>query len=144
MAAIETSAQPDYALTIATPSDAARLLRTPSEWFWRHPVVEIGPAFGTERRRRATAKQMSALLGVCGCQPAALAALVVLGFRAWVAFTVGKAGIGTIAGALGAALAAALLAKAAALLLSRGFFALELLRLLARARASMQTPVPRR
>jgi hypothetical protein len=109
----------------------ARTLRSPSRWFWGRPAIELGTAFGTERERDAVARRMTYWLSVCGCQLAAFLVLAVFAWRGWSAYAVGVFGLWSLAEALGLASAAAVAAKLAALMLSRGFFVLELLRLLA-------------
>lgn len=72
---------------------------------------------------------MAFWLSVCGCQPAALLAVCALVWWGWFAYSHGAATLLVVAGSLGAGIAAAVTAKLSALIVSRGIFALELLRL---------------
>jgi hypothetical protein len=86
---------------------------------------------------------MSYWLSVCGCQLAAFLALAALAWRGVSAYSDGG-GLWGLAEALGAAIAAARGGEAAvADAVTRGFFVLELLHLLAIAPAAAPTPEAR-
>lgn len=128
---IDQATRARHPLPLHSTDDVVRTLRSPSNWFWGRPVIEIGAAFGNERQRGAVGRRMTYWLCVCGCQSAAFLALAVLAWRGWSAYAYGVAGLWSLAEALGAAFAAAVAAKLLALMLSRSLFLLELLRLLA-------------
>jgi len=122
--------------------DVVRALKSPSAWFLGSPTIELGEAFGSERRRAATARRMSFWLRICGCQPGAVLALAILAWQGWSVYAHGGDRLWGLAGALGAALGAAFVAKLLSLLLSRGLFVLELLHLLAMPPAPAPKALP--
>jgi hypothetical protein len=127
---IAPATPPRRLLALRGRDDVAGTLRSPSSWFWGSPAIELGAAFGSEQQRGAIARRMSYWLGVCGCQLAAFLALAALVCCGVAAYSHGG-GLWSLAQALGAAIAAAVAAKLLSVMLSRGLFVLELLRLLA-------------
>jgi hypothetical protein len=128
-------------LSLHSRGDVTRALRSPSHWFWGSITLEIGAGFGTQRQRDALVRRMTLWLEICGCRIAALLALTVLAWQGWSAYVQGVAGLWLVAEPLGAAIAAATVAKLTALLLSRGLFILELARLLTVVSSDPQSEV---
>jgi hypothetical protein len=120
-------------LVLNSHQDVSDLLADPSRWFWGRATLQLGTKLGDGAGRQALQRRLDFWLGVCGCQLAALLALSTFAWQMWTAHSQGDLGMQTVGQAMLISVAAALMAKLGALLLSRVLFALELMCLLATA-----------